>query len=44
MDKDKIFVIRFVKSGETIDRSLSDFISNYEKSAWKCQIFALSCL
>ena len=32
MDKDKIFVIGFDKSGETSDGSLSDFISSYEKS------------
>ena len=31
MDKDKIFVIGFDKSGETSDGYLSDFISNYEK-------------
>ena len=31
MDKDKIFVIGFDKSGETIDRSPSDFITSYEK-------------
>ena len=31
MDKDKIFVIGFDKSGETIDRSTSDFIARYEK-------------
>ena len=31
MDKDKIFVIGFDKSGETSDRSPSDFISRYEK-------------
>lgn len=31
MDKDKIFVIGFDKSGETSDRSPSDFISSYEK-------------
>ena len=31
MDKDKIFVIGFDKSGETSDGSLSDFISHYEK-------------
>lgn len=31
MDKDKIFVIGFDKSGETSDRSQSDFISSYEK-------------
>ena len=31
MDKDKIFVIGFDKSGETIDRSPSDFIASYEK-------------
>ena len=44
MDKDKIFVIGFDKSGETSDGSLSDFIASYEKSDWKCQIFAISCL
>lgn len=31
MDKDKIFVIGFDKSGETSDRPLSDFIARYEK-------------
>ena len=32
IDKDKIFVIGFDKSGETSDGSLSDyFIGNYEK-------------
>ena len=31
MDKDKIFVIGFDKSGETSDGSPSDFISHYEK-------------
>ena len=31
MDKDKIFVIGFDKSGETIDGSPSDFIARYEK-------------
>ena len=31
MSKDKIFVIGFDKSGETSDRSLSDFIASYEK-------------
>lgn len=31
MDKDKIFVIGFDKSGETSDGSPSDFISSYEK-------------
>ena len=31
MDKDKIFVIGFDKSGETSDGSSSDFISRYEK-------------
>ena len=31
MDKDKIFVIGFDKSGETSDGSPSDFISRYEK-------------
>ena len=31
MDKDKIFVIGFDKSGETSDRSKSDFIASYEK-------------
>ena len=31
MDKDKIFVIGFDKSGETSDGSSSDFISSYEK-------------
>ena len=31
MDKGKIFVIGFDKSGETIDRSPSDFIASYEK-------------
>ena len=43
MDKDKIFVIGFDKSVETSDGSPSDFIARYEKNAWKCQIFALSC-
>ena len=31
MDKDKIFVIEFDKSGETSDGSPSDFIASYEK-------------
>ena len=31
MDKDKIFVIGFDKSGETSDGSQSDFIARYEK-------------
>lgn len=31
IDKDKIFVIGFDKSGETSDGSPSDFISSYEK-------------
>ena len=31
MDKDKIFVIGFDKSGETSDGSLPDFIGHYEK-------------
>ena len=31
MDKDKIFVIGFDKSGETIYGSPSDFIARYEK-------------
>ena len=31
MNKDKIFVIGFDKSGETSDRSPSDFIASYEK-------------
>ena len=31
MDKDKIFVIGFDKSGETSDGSLSDFIASYDK-------------
>ena len=31
MDKDKIFVIGFDKSGETSDGYMSDFISHYEK-------------
>ena len=31
MDKDKIFVIGFDKSGETSDRSPSDFIAIYKK-------------
>ena len=31
MDKDKIFVIGFDKSGETSDESPSDFIASYEK-------------
>ena len=31
MNKDKIFVIGFDKSGETSDGSLSDFIASYEK-------------
>ena len=31
MDKDKIFVIGFDKSGEAIDGSLSYFIASYEK-------------
>ena len=43
MDKDKIFVIGFDKSGETSDGSPSDFIARYEKSAQECKIFALSC-
>ena len=32
MDKDKIFVIGFDKSGETSDISPSDFIASYEKA------------
>lgn len=32
MDKDKIFVIGFDKSGETSDGSQSDFIASYEKA------------
>lgn len=31
MDKDKIFVIGFDKSGEISDGSQSDFIARYEK-------------
>ena len=31
MDKDKIFVIGFDKSGETINGDPSDFIAHYEK-------------
>ena len=31
IDKDKIFVIGFDKSGKTIDGSQSDFIARYEK-------------
>ena len=31
MDKDKIFIIGFDKSGETSDRPPSDFIARYEK-------------
>ena len=31
MDKGKIFVIGFDKSGETSDGSPSDFIASYEK-------------
>ena len=31
IDKDKIFVIGFDKSGETSDGSPSDFIDRYEK-------------
>ena len=31
MDKDKIFVIGFDKSGETSDGGLGDFIARYEK-------------
>ena len=31
MDKDKIFVIGFDKSGETSDGYPSDFIARYEK-------------
>ena len=31
MDKDKIFVIGFDKSGDTSDGSPSDFIASYEK-------------
>ena len=31
MDKDKIFVIGFDKSGETVDGSPPDFIARYEK-------------
>ena len=31
MDKDKIFVIGFDKSGETSDGSPSDFIASYKK-------------
>ena len=31
IDKDKIFVIGFDKSGETSDVSMPDFIGHYEK-------------
>ena len=31
MDKDKIFVIGFDKSGKTSDGNLADFIARYEK-------------
>ena len=31
MNKDKIFVIGFDKSGETSDGDLADFIASYEK-------------
>ena len=31
IDKDKIFVIGFDKSGKTSDGSTSDFIASYEK-------------
>ena len=31
MNKDKIFVIGFDKSGETSDGSQSDFVARYEK-------------
>ena len=31
MNKDKIFIIGFDKSGETSDVSPSDFIASYEK-------------
>ena len=31
MDKDKIFVIGFDKSGKTNDVSMPDFIGHYEK-------------
>ena len=31
MDKDKIFVIGFDKSGKTSDGSQSDFVASYEK-------------
>ena len=32
MDKDKIFIIGFDKSGETINGDPSDFIAHYEKA------------
>ena len=31
MDEDKIFIIGFDKSGETINGNPSDFIASYEK-------------
>ena len=41
MDKDKIFVIGFDKSGETSDRSPSDFIASYEKVPGNARSFRL---
>ena len=41
MDKDKIFVIGFDKSGETIDGAPSDFIARYEKVPGNDRYFRL---
>ena len=41
MDKDKIFVIGFYKSGETSDGSTSDFIASYEKVPGNARFLSL---
>ena len=41
MDKDKIFVIGFDKSGETSDGSPSDFIARYEKVTGNAKFLCL---
>ena len=41
MDKDKIFVIGFDKSGETSDGSPSDFIARYKKVPGNARFFRL---
>ena len=41
MDKDKIFVFGFDKSGETSDGSHSDFIASYEKVPGKARSLCL---